>query len=123
MQDSGWLRLVTVGLILAALAIGYFLLGGKFISGNTSQKVSQTNKTMASASPSAIPAAAVLGPNVQTVPNSSPKTASISVDEKATSRNQNQVKILPKTGFPEVMVGIFSIGIMITGLGLRRFPH
>lgn len=118
MDDPRWLKLITVGLILAALVVGYFLLSGRLISNNSVQKVSKPNEIVADASSSAIPVASVLGQDAQAVPTSSPKSAY----EKIVSRTQNNIQILPKTGFPEVMAGVFSLGIMLTGWGLRRYP-
>lgn len=123
MDDPRWLKLITVGLILAALAVGYFLLSGRLISNSSVQKVSKTNEIVANASPSATPTASVLGQNVQVAPTFSPKPTPKSAYEKIVSRTQSNVQVLPKTGFPQIMAGIFSIGVMVVGLGLRRFPH
>lgn len=123
MDDPRWLKLITVGLILAALAVGYFLFSGRLVSNSSVQKVSKTNEIVVNASSSATPAASVLGQNAKAVPTPSLKAIPQSAYEKIVSRTQSNVQELPKTGFQEVMAGIFSVGVMITGLGLRRFPH
>ncbi len=119
MEDSRWFRLIIIGLILAALAVGYFLLSGRLVSNSVVKTTSQT--TNVSGIPGVTPSASVLGQNAKIVPNPSPKATPTSAYERIASRNQ-QVQTLPKTGFPEILAGIFSIGVMISGLGLRKFP-
>lgn len=122
MDDPRWLRLITIGLILAALAVGYFLFTGKFSS--NSAKTTQTT-----------PEASVLGQTIQTqngtsgaspnpVVSASPNPASAYA--RIVTRNQQnqqaQVQTLPKTGFPAGLAGVLSISAMFVGYGLRRFP-
>ena len=122
MEDPRWLRLITIGLILAALAIGYFLLSGRLTSNSAVKTTTQTTNAVSDIV-KATPPASVLGQNAQVAPSSSPKPASQSAYDRIAGRTQNQVQTLPKTGFPEVLAGgIFSVGIMIFGWGLRKFP-
>ena len=107
MQDNIWLRLITVGLVLAALAIGYFLLSGRLFSNSTrTQSPSPTS---------------VLGQNVEPTPTPSPSPSSAYA--KIAERTQNQPQVLPKTGFPVVLAVVFSFSAIISGWSLRRFPH
>lgn len=119
MDDPKWLRLMTIGLILAALAVGYFLFSGR-LSSNSVKTGSQAN---VSSSTSATPSASVLGQNAKATLTPSPKPTPASAYSRIADRTQNQVSTLPKTGFPEALAGIFSIGIMITGWGLHKYPH
>jgi len=105
MQDNIWLRLITVGLVLTALAIGYFLLSGRLFSNST--------KTQ-SPSPTS-----VLGQNAKPTASPSPSSAYAKIAE----RTQNQPQVLPKTGFPVGLAVVFSVSAIISGWSLRRFPH
>lgn len=117
MQDNIWLRLITVGLVLAALAIGYFLLSGKLSSNSTTKVQSQTNKAVSSAAP------AVLRATSSPAPTPSPLPASASAYTRIANRIQGGVQTLPRTGFPVILAVVFSTSAMISGWGLRRFPH
>ncbi|OGE33089.1 hypothetical protein A3C59_02835 [Candidatus Daviesbacteria bacterium RIFCSPHIGHO2_02_FULL_36_13] len=99
MNDPKWLRVMTVGLILAALAIGYFLIAGKF-SKPAVIKDSQVQIVEPSASPSANPSAYNL----------------------IVERNLQDVTTLPNTAFPASLMFVFSAGAIAVGLGLKRFP-
>lgn len=103
MEDPRWLRVITVGLVLAALAVGYFLLTGRFTSDNT--KKAQTQISQASPTP--------------TIPVLEP---SPSIPPAMAAARENKTT-LPKTGYPQALLAVISIGVMISGLGLRRFPH
>lgn len=113
MEDTRWLRLMTVGLVLAALAVGYFLLSGRLTSNSASRIKSQTEVTVASPSPDTT----ILGENVQSSPSP------VSAFDKIAERNQNSVETLPKTGFPAFLAVAFSVSAIISGWGLRRYPH
>lgn len=123
MEDSGWLRLVAVGLILAALAVGYFLLSGRLISNSSVKTTPQASNVVASAGASATPSPSVLGQYTQATPYPIPKPTPTSAYNAIVNRQQRQVQSLPKTGSQAMLAGIFSLGIMISGLGLRKFPY
>lgn len=125
MEDPKWLRLVTIGLVIAALVVGYFLLSGRMIS-NKAPSISE----------SATPSASILGQNEQATSSpgvsSTPRSTPLSAYDRIASRNQqsqsqpqvqSQTQTLPRTGFSYLLAGIFSIGILISGWGLRRFPN
>lgn len=115
MEDPRWLKLITIGLVLAALAVGYFLISGRFASNSIKKTPASTNQTVSSASPSvSIPTSAT--------PSPSPATAF----NRIVNRNQNGISTtqeLPKTGFPVVSTVILLSSLVISGWGLRRFPH
>lgn len=98
--------MITVGLVLAALAVGYFLLTGRFTSDNT--KKVQTQVSQASPTPT---------PTVTPVLDVSPTTP------PAMAAARKNKTTLPKTGYPQALLAVISIGVMVSGLGLRRFPH
>ncbi len=116
MESNIWLRIITIGLVLSALAVGYFLLSGRITSNSASKIKSQTEKVVASASPT------VLGQDVQAspTPSSSPSSSAF---EKIAERNKSNIQTLPKTGFPIGVAAVFSLSAMISGWGLRKYPH
>lgn len=120
MEDPRWLRLIAIGLILAALSVGYFLLSGRLVSNSAIKSTTQVSNVPATASAS--PSTSVLGQNAKDSTTSSPKPTTMSAYDRIASRNQ-PIQTLPKTGFPQVLAGIFSVGVMISGWGLRKFPH
>lgn len=112
MENSPWLKLITIGLVLAALAVGYFLLTGRLSSNSVT-------RTKSSPSPS------VLGQNAQSspAPATTPSPSPSSAYERIVDRSQGGVQTLPKTGFPVELAVVFSISAIVSGLSLRKFPH
>lgn len=116
MDEPRSLKIVTVGLILAALAVGYFLLTGGF-SVSKPKKVQKQDTQIAgvtSPSPTASPAA-----TSQPQPTSAPSSAYSRIVERA----QSNVQALPATGFPAGLAIVFSAGAIISGWSLRKYPH
>lgn len=111
MEDARWLRLVTIGLVLAAIAAGYFLVAQRF-TGNTQKSKSEVSMTQ-SPSPDVIPSSVLGTQNGET-----PKSAY----ERIAERTRGGVSELPATGFPAVLTGILAVSAMIAGFGLRKFP-
>jgi len=110
MEDPRWLRLVVIGLVLAAVAVGYFLLSGRLFSNNI-VKVSP------------IPTPSVLGQNASPSASlSSPGPTPTSAYNTIVNRTQNGTQALPKTGFPAGAAVIFSASVIIIGWGLRKYP-
>lgn len=93
MDDPRVLRILTIGLVLASLAVGYFLLTGGL--GVKSQKV-QTQTTQLE----------------EVVESPAPQQ----------TVTQSNVQVLPSTGFPAGLIVVFSVGIMISGISLRKYP-
>ena len=111
MEDTRWFRLITVGLVLAALAVGYFLLSGSFIK----SKPKTENSAVFNATPAPTPKPSVLGVNNQ------PSTPSAYT--RIVNRAQGEVQKLPNTGFPIGLAAVFAFSAIISGWGLRKFPH
>lgn len=113
MDDPRLLRIITVGLVLAALAVGYFLLTGGFSvkSKKVQSQVSQT--AVESSAPSA-----VSGTSVQ--PSASPY---LSAYDRLAARSQSNVQNLPNTGFQEGLAVVFSVGALVSGWSLRKYPY
>ncbi len=121
MDDPRVLRIITVGLILAAMAVVYFLFTGGFSVNKT--KVAQTQTTKATptplpiVSPTPISTPAVVG---QILPTAQPSVAS--ANDLGANRTQGNAQSLPNTGFPAGLAVIFSTSAIAAGFGLRRFP-
>lgn len=114
MDDPRWLRLITIGLVLAALAVGYFLVSGRFAANKSAKPQAQVNmQVQQTATPQ---------PSPVTSPTPSPAPQALG---SATQQNgqKGSVQVLPRTGFPLALVGIFSASAMIAGWGLRKFPN
>ncbi len=113
MDDPRWLRIIIVGLVLAALATIYYLLTGAFTL-NKAAKQAIVPKTIVQASPSPV-----------TNP-STPKPTSLPAPQSAydriAARNQGSVSVLPKTGFPIGLAALLFTSVMIIGVGLRKYP-
>lgn len=93
MDDPRVLRILTIGLVLASLAVGYFLLTGGL--GVKSKKV-QTQTTQLE----------------EVVESPAPEQ----------TVTQSNVQVLPSTGFPVGLAIIFSVSAIVSGWGLRQFP-
>ncbi len=128
MDDPRWLRLITVGIVLAVLAVGYYIFTGAFSINKSAKTQTEVNQiTQKTPSPTIIPLAkssplpsskpSVLGNNTNTA------NAAQSAYDRIVQRAQNQVETLPKTGFPLGAALVFSSSLMIIGLGLRRYPN
>lgn len=133
MEDQRWLRLITIGLVLAAVAVGYFLFTGRFSLKDTKpqEQVSQSVSSPAATSSAAVsaqPTAATSKPSVsgqQTAgaspfPSGSPASAYNAIAQRTTKGGQ-PIQNLPRTGFPLELAGVLSASAILAGWGLRRF--
>lgn len=121
MEDPKWLRLVTIGLVLAALAVGYFLLTGRLASNSATKKSTQISQASPTVSPVAS-ASPFVAPLTTSLPTSSPTP--VSAYNQIAGRAQTKGgAVLPNTGFPAGPLAILAVSAVITGWGLRKFPH
>ncbi|OGE19061.1 hypothetical protein A3J19_00310 [Candidatus Daviesbacteria bacterium RIFCSPLOWO2_02_FULL_41_8] len=119
MDDPKWLKFMAIGLVLAAVAIGYFLLSGR-LSPKSAAKIQVG------------PSPTVLGQDIQMMatptpapsltPGSATDRPAGSAYSKTVERSRNETKALPNTGFPVGLAAAFSVSALIAGWGLRRFP-
>lgn len=115
MDDPRFLRIITVGLVLAALAVGYFLLTGG-LSVKSKKVQSQAQKVVVeSPSPSD-----VAGVSEQSAPSPTPYQSAY---DRLASRSQSNVQRLPNTGFPAGLAVVFSVGTLVSGWSLRKYPN
>ena len=105
---------------MAALAVGYFLLTGRFNSNNqakpNNQIINQTN-------PTPIPVASETTTRGGNTPNATPSSVVGLAAPSASPNTRTNVITLPRTGYQLIILGMISAGVMISGLGLRKFPH
>lgn len=113
MDDPRILKIITVGLVLAALAVGYFLLTGGLSPKKTKQLSTQVNRVVASPTP-AVGSVATIQPQ---------QTATPSAYSRIAERSQRGVQTLPNTAFPSGLAVVFSISAVIAGWFLRKYPH
>lgn len=107
MEDPRWLRLITIGLVLSALAVGYFLLTGRFAS-------TKTNKPVPTAQPSQQVQISQASPTPSPTPVPKPAVAGIA---------KKGVSTLPNTGFPASLAITFATSALAAGFGLRKYPN
>ena len=107
MDDPRWLRLIVVGLVLAALVAGYMILSGGFVKSKPAQKSNQavTEKAVRSPDPSVIP------------------IATGSAYGQLSDRSQSNVQRLPNTGPQLGLILLVSLSIMFSGWSLRKFSR
>ncbi len=134
MENPTWARMIVVGLILAILAAGYFLLSGGFVKSKpkTTATSVQTSQVVATDTPAASGNVGV-GMVYTPTPSPTPKPSTPSAYNTLLQRNQNQAQnqygtqnnpqTLPRTGFPVGLAVVFSISAAISGWGLRKYPH
>lgn len=106
MESSPWLKLITVGLLLAALAVGYFLVSGRFAGNKTAKPQAQAEKQVQGVAQTAVE------------PSPTPSNAYARIVE----RNKSGVQTLPKTGNPAIFISLISLSAIASGWGLRKFP-
>lgn len=108
MDDPRVLKIITVGLVLAAIAVGYFLWSGRF-AGNTATKNANTNANrIVQSSPTPTPL-----PVVSVTPSPTPATLG--------AVSGNGVSALPATGSPLFLLGAISASAVTAGFYLRKF--
>jgi len=122
MDDPRWLRIITIGLVLAALVVGYFLLTGG-LSVKKTNTVPQANKVQQTVAPSATVEPTPFSLIVDSQVSPTPKPSSVSAYSTIASRYQVEAQALPKTGFPVELATIFSISAIICGWSLCKYPH
>lgn len=117
MEDPKWLRLVTIGLVLAAVAVGYFLLSGRFTP-DTERDATQISQASPTPAVSPVPTQTPISS-----PSPSPVSAYDRIAQRTNGTGGQNLQTLPRTGFPIVSVVTLSASAVLIGWGLRRFPR
>ena len=111
MEDTTRLKLILLGLFLAAASLGYFV----FIQRSNEQKLEVQNKPVVQIEPSEN--------NLTPTPssgNGSPST--LGQTTKGGQASARVVDELPKTGIPTGLIAVFSLSGAIIGWSLKKFP-
>ncbi len=120
MENPAWVRMIVVGLVLAILAAGYFLLSGSFVK---SKPKIESSKTVVETVTPVVNGAMYISPT----PKPSTQSAYNTILNRTQNQNQNGgqggIQTLPRTGFPVGLISLLSASLAIAGWGLRRFPH
>ena len=141
MENSRWLTILLIGLVLAGLVVGYFLLRNTFLQTPKSnqQQVAQAPK-QTPAPPESTPADFVLGQNTAQLPPTpaptfrpvatpiaTPQTFALvspsPIASASALRAKGNTESLPNTGIPAVLTGFFSIVAIFFGWKLRKYPN
>ncbi len=104
MESDGKLKLIIVGLVLAAFAIGYFVIAQRVQKSQTTTPVDVVEQK-----PTPVPVSSSLPSPIPT--------------PVAGQGNLKGVNSLPNTGFPLPLAGVFATSAVVSGWFLRRFPH
>lgn len=115
MDDPRWLRIVVVGLVLAILAVVYFLLTGGLGIGKPKVQNQATRVVVETPKPTVV-SIATMSPQPQ-------KTATPSAYSQIANRAQGSARVLPNTGFPVGLAVIVTAAAVGSGLALRKFPR
>lgn len=115
MDDPRWLRIIVVGLVLAIMAVVYFLLSGGLGIGKprVQNQSNQPNKVVVvTPTPSPMPIATI----------QPQRTATPSAYSQIVNRVQGSAQTLPNTGFPVGLAVIITATAVGSGLAFRKFP-
>lgn len=112
MEDTTRLKLILLGLFLAAAALGYFV----FVQKTGEQKLISQIGTVQQIEPSGVvptptPALSVGSP------------ATLGQSTKGGQASARIVDELPKTGVPAGLIAVFSLSGAIIGWSLKKFPE
>lgn len=127
MEDPKWLRLITIGLVLAAVAIGYLLFTGRFFSDTAQKAKTEISQNIPSPLPSVSPSESVSPKPTQNqtgaqISSPSPAPAAGRVAERSGGALNGDIRSLPRTAFPMGVGIIFSLVAIVAGWDLRKFP-
>lgn len=119
MEDTGRLKLIIVGLLLAAIAGGYLFFSGKIANKTVTGNQTAGNKTtlVKQISPSPTPILIILSPNP------TPATLGVTTTTKGGQPVDSSIKTLPSTGAPLGLIAIASATASMAGWFLRKFPN
>jgi hypothetical protein len=119
MEDTGRIRLIIIGIILAVVAGGYFLFtqASRVLNSKT-----DNNIKVAVATPTPSASGQVVVRFASPTPTATPKNAP-AVAGQSTQLAQGTKGGLPATGFPVGLVGIFGTSAAIIGWSLKKYPN
>lgn len=117
MEGDNRLKFMAVGLILAAVVVGYFIFAQRFSSNQTPKPSEVATRPIQQFSPSPLPSPTSLPSNVPDI--ILPDTTKGGLP---TTKGGLPVTQLPATGVPSTLLSVFAISAAVSGYFLRRFP-
>ena len=111
MEDTTRLKLILLGLFLAAAALGYFV----FVQRTNEKKMESQNQPVVQIEPSEN--------NLTPTPAISGLPSTLGQTTKGGQASVRVADELPKTGIPTALIAIFSLSGAIIGWSLQRFPN
>ena len=109
MEDTTRLKLILLGLFLAAASLGYFV----FVQKTNEQKLASQLREVQQIEPSE---------NITPTPTPSGSPSTLGQTTKGGQQSARVVDELPKTGVPTGLIAIFSLSGAIIGWSLKKFP-
>jgi hypothetical protein len=119
MEDSARLKLIVLGLVLAAIAGAYLFFSGRVASNKTAN---------ATPKPSASSVAVAQDPGTPMVVPNSPLQSDVPgqqiqpLPQTGLSGGQPPVQGLPNTGLPLDLAGSIGAAAVVVGYALRKYP-
>lgn len=117
MEDGARLKLIILGLVLAAIAGAYLFFSGRFASRTTTNDTSQPDNrvTISSPRPSSTASGLVIPPGI-------PLQSDVGQLPPTGEKGGPGVSNLPNTGLPMELIGSLGAAAIAVGYALRRFP-
>ena len=107
MEADTRIKLIIIGLVLAAIVVGYFILSNRFRVGS------------GTVSPTPSP--------IVTIPSPSPLPTDVSLSSPlpntVSGTTKGGVENLPKTGFPLPLATAATMSVMLIGWHLRKYQN
>ena len=126
MEDTTRLKIILLGLFLAALALGYLIFSQRtatqeFQVDRPIQQMDVTPGVPAGGEPSTLGQTAVSPTAAQPAPATTGQPGITNSTKGGQPVPPTEVSTLPNTGVPSVLVGIFSASAALAGWKLRGF--
>lgn len=124
MEGDNRLKFMAVGLILAAVVVGYFIFAQRFSSNQTPKPSDVATRPIQQFSPSPLPSPTPLPSNVPDIilPDTTKGGEPLTKGGLPTTKGGVPISQLPATGVPSTLLTVFAISAAVSGYFLRRFP-
>lgn len=117
MESTSRIKLIIIGLVLAAIVVGYFILAQRF-QGNKTATTQNTNLSQRTPLPTSPTNRAALSS-----PSASPVMLGQGSSSGQSGTNRSNIQTLPRTGVPAGLIAVFGVSAAISGYFLRKFPQ
>ena len=137
MDSTSRVKLIIIGLVLAAIVVGYFILAQRFQTNRTSPAQVKTadQSAQAAVQPTSRTVISVPSPSATAVSTSTarpgavaqvPGSLGVSPSPAAQANQGNSggdLASLPRTGVPGALVAVLAVSAVVSGWFLRRYPQ